>query len=222
MVREFLNLRGHRYWSASNRRHLQQPDILKGFLYPRDTERAQSRYIITVCPKRQLLLIAHRLVEALEAIFKYKAKNAQSSNVGSPAQGFWLIANTLLQRGRPEEDQIVKHINFAAMTGHRASAPKTVVSTQPAGHRSYPIHAGVKEPGRLPNLQERPSKMLKTKHQPQAERHRYSSPGSDTPLIQKRIKGIGLMSPSLTRAPSNMTFPRCRDVIDLDSEAEDH
>ena len=44
MVDEFLNLHGRRFWGPTDRRHLQQPDASKGFLYPRDTERPKSRY----------------------------------------------------------------------------------------------------------------------------------------------------------------------------------
>ena len=43
VVSEFLAEYGPVYWGTSMRDHLEQPDILKGFLCPRDSLRTNSR-----------------------------------------------------------------------------------------------------------------------------------------------------------------------------------
>lgn len=43
MVAEFLAEHGPTYWGTSKRDHLEEPNILKGFLCPRDALRADSR-----------------------------------------------------------------------------------------------------------------------------------------------------------------------------------
>ena len=43
VVSEFLTEYGPVYWGDSKRDHLQEPNSLKGFLYPRDAKRANSR-----------------------------------------------------------------------------------------------------------------------------------------------------------------------------------
>lgn len=43
LVLEFLAECGHTYWVRYSRDYLQEPDIWKGFYYPRDAERKCSR-----------------------------------------------------------------------------------------------------------------------------------------------------------------------------------
>ena len=43
VILEFLAEYGPVYWGRSERDHLEEPDISKGFLCPRDAERANSR-----------------------------------------------------------------------------------------------------------------------------------------------------------------------------------
>jgi hypothetical protein len=43
MVTEFLTEHGQTFWDQTQRSHLKQLDISKGFWYPRDTERNDSR-----------------------------------------------------------------------------------------------------------------------------------------------------------------------------------
>jgi len=43
MVLGFVQAHGKKYWGASRRGHLSEPDIRKGFLVPRDAERSNSR-----------------------------------------------------------------------------------------------------------------------------------------------------------------------------------
>lgn len=42
-VLEFLAQYGPKYWGVDKRDHLCEPDILRGFLYPRDAQREDSR-----------------------------------------------------------------------------------------------------------------------------------------------------------------------------------
>ena len=44
MVLAFLDKCGAKYWGPAQRRHLQEPDPDKGYLYPRDGLRQHSRY----------------------------------------------------------------------------------------------------------------------------------------------------------------------------------
>ena len=44
MVLAFLDKCGAKYWGPVQRRHLQEPDPYKGYLYPRDALRQDSRY----------------------------------------------------------------------------------------------------------------------------------------------------------------------------------
>ena len=43
VVLEFLAIYGPKYWGIDKRDHLQEPDISKGFLCPRDAQRENSR-----------------------------------------------------------------------------------------------------------------------------------------------------------------------------------
>lgn len=43
MVLGFVQLHGAKYWGTSNREHLMESNVNKGFLVPRDTERPNSR-----------------------------------------------------------------------------------------------------------------------------------------------------------------------------------
>lgn len=45
MVSEFLVGHGEEYWGLSNREHLAEPDVSKGFFYPRDANRGGSRFV---------------------------------------------------------------------------------------------------------------------------------------------------------------------------------
>ena len=45
MIKGFLLEYGSKYWGSSNRDHLGEEDLSKGFLYPRDMERRGSRYL---------------------------------------------------------------------------------------------------------------------------------------------------------------------------------
>lgn len=42
----FLRKRGSYYWGVENRDHLAEQDTSKGFLYPRDAERPNSRWAL--------------------------------------------------------------------------------------------------------------------------------------------------------------------------------
>lgn len=44
MVTEFLEEHGGTYWGHSDRGHLEEPELSKGFLFPRDAGRPNSRY----------------------------------------------------------------------------------------------------------------------------------------------------------------------------------
>ena len=44
MIKRFLSEHGNTYWGSSKRVHLVEKDLSKGFLYPRDTERKDSKY----------------------------------------------------------------------------------------------------------------------------------------------------------------------------------
>lgn len=44
MVSEFLVEHGEDYWGRIGREHLAEPDISKGYLYPRDANREGSRF----------------------------------------------------------------------------------------------------------------------------------------------------------------------------------
>lgn len=44
LISGFLRKRGSYYWGTGNRDHLMEQDISKGFLYPRDAERPNSRW----------------------------------------------------------------------------------------------------------------------------------------------------------------------------------
>lgn len=44
MIKRFLSEHGTTYWGSSKRVHLVEKDPSKGFLYPRDTERKNSKY----------------------------------------------------------------------------------------------------------------------------------------------------------------------------------
>ena len=46
-VSEFLAQYGPIYWGVDNRDHLHEPDILKGFLCPRNAQREDSRWLST-------------------------------------------------------------------------------------------------------------------------------------------------------------------------------
>ena len=43
LVLEFLQLYGSKYWGDSKRDHLEEMDVIQGFLYPRDIYRNKSR-----------------------------------------------------------------------------------------------------------------------------------------------------------------------------------
>ena len=45
IVSEFLAEYGAVFWGESKRDHLEEPNILKGFLCPRDATRANSRWV---------------------------------------------------------------------------------------------------------------------------------------------------------------------------------
>jgi hypothetical protein len=45
MTMEFLRVHGSTHWGSSDRHHLQERDILKGYLCPRDAEREGSRCV---------------------------------------------------------------------------------------------------------------------------------------------------------------------------------
>ena len=42
LVLEFLKEQGPKYWGPTDRRHLEEQDPSKGYLYPRDVERGES------------------------------------------------------------------------------------------------------------------------------------------------------------------------------------
>lgn len=44
MIKRFFSEHGNTYWGSSKRVHLVEQDPSKGFLYPRDTERQNSKY----------------------------------------------------------------------------------------------------------------------------------------------------------------------------------
>ena len=56
-VSAFLEKYGRIYWGIDNRDHLQEPDISKGFLYPRDAQREDSRWLFTTSFPIMTLLI---------------------------------------------------------------------------------------------------------------------------------------------------------------------
>ena len=56
-VSAFLERYGPTYWGIDNRDHLQEPDISKGFLCPRDAQREDSRWLSTTSFLIMTLLI---------------------------------------------------------------------------------------------------------------------------------------------------------------------
>lgn len=46
MVSEFFERHGADYWGPFDREHLAEPDVSKGFLYPRDAYREGSQYVL--------------------------------------------------------------------------------------------------------------------------------------------------------------------------------
>ena len=56
-VSEFLAEYGPKYWGVDKRDHLQEPDIYKGFLCPRDAQREDSRWSSTTSFPIMTLLI---------------------------------------------------------------------------------------------------------------------------------------------------------------------
>ena len=57
VVSAFLEKYGRTYWGIDNRDHLQEPDISKGFLCPRDAQREDSRWLSTTSFPIMTLLI---------------------------------------------------------------------------------------------------------------------------------------------------------------------
>ena len=56
-VSAFLAKYGPTYWGIDKRDHLQEPDISKGFLCPRDAQREDSRWLSTTSFPIMTLLI---------------------------------------------------------------------------------------------------------------------------------------------------------------------
>ena len=56
-VSEFLAKHGPTYWGVDKRDHLQEPNISKGFLCPRDAQRENSRWLSTTSFPIMTLLI---------------------------------------------------------------------------------------------------------------------------------------------------------------------
>ena len=46
LIHGFLRKRGSYYWGTENRDHLVEQDASKGYLYPRDAERPNSRWAL--------------------------------------------------------------------------------------------------------------------------------------------------------------------------------
>ncbi|KAL9120469.1 MAG: hypothetical protein Q9187_002979 [Circinaria calcarea] len=69
LIAGFLRKRGSYYWGTGNRDHLLEPDTSKGFLYPRDAERPNSR-----------------LMDMLEELFNYKARSARRNDSHRPVE----------------------------------------------------------------------------------------------------------------------------------------
>ena len=81
IVSEFLAEYGPVYWGNSKRDHLEEPNILKGFLCPRDAIRANSKWVYTMLFLITLTFIVDRLVAVLESFFNYRAYSARSADV---------------------------------------------------------------------------------------------------------------------------------------------
>ena len=81
VVAEFLARYGPIYWGNSKRSHLEEPDVLEGFLCPRDATRANSRLVYTMLFLIALTFIVDRLVAVLESFFNYRANNARTADV---------------------------------------------------------------------------------------------------------------------------------------------
>ena len=81
IVSEFLAEYGPIYWGNSRRDHLEEPNVLKGFLCPRDTTRANSRWVCTMLLLITLTFIVDRLVYVVGQYFDYRAYNAKMSDV---------------------------------------------------------------------------------------------------------------------------------------------
>ena len=81
VVTEFLAEYGPVYWGNSKRDHLDEPNILKGFLCPRDATRVKSRCVYTMLFLITLTFIVDRLVAVLESFFNYRAYNARTADV---------------------------------------------------------------------------------------------------------------------------------------------
>lgn len=71
MVLDFLQIYGDKYWGYAPRAHLTEPDVMKGFLVPRDAHRKNSR-----------------LVHTLVQFFGFKASNIRK-NVVCKASSAW-------------------------------------------------------------------------------------------------------------------------------------
>ena len=81
VVLEFLAEYGPLYWGDSKRNHLEEPNILKGFLCPRDATRPNSRWVYTMLFLITLTFIIDRLVAVLESFFNYRAYTARMADV---------------------------------------------------------------------------------------------------------------------------------------------
>lgn len=81
VVAEFLTEYGPVYWGNRKRDHLEEPNVRKGFLCPRDATRANSRWAYTMLFLITLTFIVDRLVDVLESLFNYRAYNAMIADV---------------------------------------------------------------------------------------------------------------------------------------------
>ena len=57
MVDEFLVQHGEHYWGVHDRDHLEEEDISKGYLYPRDAHRSVSRSVLFFMDSFQSLIL---------------------------------------------------------------------------------------------------------------------------------------------------------------------
>ena len=81
VVAEFLTEYGPVYWGNSKRDHLEEPNVRRGFLCPRDATRSNSRWVYTMLFLITLTFIVDRLVAVLESFFNYRAYSAMIADV---------------------------------------------------------------------------------------------------------------------------------------------
>ncbi|KAL6715808.1 hypothetical protein ACLMJK_006769 [Lecanora helva] len=218
MVDEFLAKHGEEYWGLSDREHLAEKDVSKGFLYLRDAVRPQPN-----------------LVAGLRAIFNYKAQYATAKLKHTRKTGC-SKKNGLSSGENPEKDTSsrplpsnhegrITNADNEEVLSHGPRSKEHCHQLEPyqpveAHKDKKEIHRpgnSAQEPPSIPTEPRETHREIRRRTQPVPTRCRGSSSDSDKSLPQRRQSFVPFTPP---RSRISSTRHESHEVIDLDSDIE--